>query len=174
MRMRGSFTQDQVGGALMAVVGVAVAIASFGYGIGALRSMGSGFFPLVLGAGLALVGGAIVVTAPRGRDEGRAAAASATTSPALPADEQAAAAPRAARLDARGGLCILGALLAFVLLGDHGGLVPASFACVFVAAMGDRSNRPRDALGLALAMTAFATIVFHYGLHVLLPLFAWR
>ena len=40
-------------------------------------------------------------------------------------------------------------------------------------ALGDRGNTVRDAAWLAAAMTAFGVIVFHYGLHVLLPLFAW-
>jgi len=71
----------------------------------------------------------------------------------------------------RGWLCILGGVAAFVVLGAHGGLVPASFASVFVAALGDRRNSVRDAALLALAMTAFGVVVFHYGLHVLLPLF---
>jgi hypothetical protein len=170
MRIRGSFTRDHVAGALMAVTGAAVAVAALGYEIGSLRAMGSGFFPLVLGVLLALVGSAIVATTPRGRVD---VASISEPTPSLPKDE-AAPSPHATRFDPRGWGCILAALLAFVLLGDHGGLVPASFAAVFVAAMGDRGNRPRDALALALVMTAFAVIVFHCGLHVLLPLFVWR
>ena len=51
--------------------------------------------------------------------------------------------------------------------------VPASFVSVFVAALGDRGNSVRAAAGLAAAMTAFGVVVFHYGLHLLLPLLAW-
>ncbi|HEX7639775.1 MAG TPA: tripartite tricarboxylate transporter TctB family protein, partial [Burkholderiaceae bacterium] len=73
----------------------------------------------------------------------------------------------------RGWACIVGGVAAFVLLGEHGGLVPASFVSVFVAALGDRGNRVRDAALLAAGMTVFGVLVFHQGLHVLLPLFAW-
>jgi hypothetical protein len=39
--------------------------------------------------------------------------------------------------------------------------------------MGDRSNTARDAALLAAAMTIFGVVVFHFGLHLLLPLFSW-
>jgi hypothetical protein len=73
----------------------------------------------------------------------------------------------------RGWLCIVGGVLSFVVLGEHGGLVPATFASVFVAALGDRRNSWRAAAALAALMTLLGTVVFHYGLHLLLPLFAW-
>jgi hypothetical protein len=59
------------------------------------------------------------------------------------------------------------------VLGQHGGLVPASFVSVFLAALGDRNNSVRAAAGLAALMTALGVVVFHYGLHLLLPLFTW-
>jgi len=59
------------------------------------------------------------------------------------------------------------------VLGQHGGLVPASFASVFIAAMGDRGNGARAAATLAALLTVLGVIVFHYGLHLLLPLLAW-
>jgi drug/metabolite transporter (DMT)-like permease len=158
MGVRERLTRDHVGGALMVALGAAVAIAAGGYQIGTLRSMGSGFFPLVLGVLLVLVGGAIVATTP--------------LRPPAPG-EPAPPTPSARGIDLRAWLCILGSVLAFVVLGRHGGLVPASFVSVFIAAMGDRDNSPRDAAWLAAAMTVFGVIVFHYGLRVLLPLFAW-
>jgi len=157
MSVRERITRDHVGGALMAAVGVAVAVAANGYRIGSLRAMGSGFFPLVLGVLLALVGIAIVATTPL----------------RPPAPRETAPATTHGSVDLRAWLCILGSVLAFVVLGRHGGLVPASFVSVFIAAMGDRENTARDAAWLAVAMTVFGVIVFHYGLHVLLPLFAW-
>jgi len=69
--------------------------------------------------------------------------------------------------------CIVAGVLAFVVLGEHGGLVPASFAAVFVSAMGDRRNTWRSAAALAAGLTALGVVVFHYGLHLLLPLFTW-
>ncbi len=150
-------TKDHLGGALLLVMGVAVVIAGVGYGTGTLRQMGSGFFPVVLGGLMALIGVALLASA-------RAAAAD------PPAEMAHLAGPV---VQWRGWLCIIGGVAAFVVLGDHGGLVPASFVSVFVAAMGDRQNTWRSAAGLASLMTLLAIVVFHFGLHLLLPLFTW-
>jgi hypothetical protein len=152
-------TKDHVGGGLLLVVGIAVVVAGVGYGVGTLRSMGSGFFPVVLGVLLALIGTALLFSAGR--------ASGAADEP--PAEMAHLAGPV---VQWRGWLCILGASLAFVVLGEHGGLVPASFASVFIAAMGDRGNSVRAAAALAALLTAAGVVVFHYGLQ-LLPLFAW-
>ncbi len=155
------WTKDHSGGVLLIAVGAAVVIAGVGYGMGSLRQMGSGFFPVVLGVLMALVGVALLATAPRAAD-------AATAEP--PPETAHLAGPV---VQWRGWLCILGGVLAFVVLGEHGGLVPASFAAVFIAALGDRSNSVRAAAALAALMTALGVLVFHYGLHLLLPLFAW-
>ena len=153
-------TKDHVGGGLLLVVGIAVVVAGVGYGVGTLRSMGSGFFPVVLGVLLALIGTALLFSA--GRAPGGAA-------DEPPAEMAHLAGPV---VQWRGWLCILGAALAFVVLGEHGGLVPASFASVFIAAMGDRGNSVRAAATLAALLTAAGAVVFHYALQ-LLPLFTW-
>ncbi|MFL6626685.1 MAG: tripartite tricarboxylate transporter TctB family protein [Burkholderiaceae bacterium] len=153
-------TKDHVGGGLLLLVGIAVVVAGVGYGVGTLRSMGSGFFPVVLGVLLALIGTALLFSA--GRPPGGAA-------DTPPAETAHLAGPV---VQWRGWLCILGAALAFVVLGEHGGLVPASFAAVFIAAMGDRGNSVRAAATLAALLTAAGAVVFHYALQ-LMPLFTW-
>jgi len=152
------WTKDRVGGVLLVAVGAAVVMAGVGYGTGTLRQMGSGFFPAVLGVLMALVGAALLVTT------------SGAAAPEPPAETAHLAGPV---VQWRGWLCIVGGVLSFVVLGQHGGLVPASFVSVFVAALGDRSNSVRAAAGLAALMTALGVVVFHYGLHLLLPLFTW-
>jgi len=154
-------TKDHAGGVLLLVVGIAVVVAGVGYGVGTLRQMGSGFFPVVLGALLALIGVALLFSAGRPRGDG--------------ADEPPAETAHLAGpvVQWRGWLCIVGAALAFVVLSQHGGLVPASFASVFIAAMGDRGNSVRAAATLAAVLTAAGVVVFHFGLHLLLPLFTW-
>ena len=151
------FNKDHLGGALLVAAGLGVVVAGLGYHAGTLRQMGSGFFPLVLGALLALVGVALLATTPLAR----------ASAPPPPEHAHLSGSP----VQWRGWLCILCAVAAFVVLGAHGGLVPASFASVLVAALGDRRNTLRDAALLALAMTAFGVLVFHYGLKLLLPLF---
>jgi hypothetical protein len=158
------FNKDHFGGILLVVAGIGVVVAGLGYRMGSLRQMGSGFFPVVLGVLLALVGVALLATTPLAR---RAA----PPGPPPPGAEHAHLS--GSPVQWRGWLCILGGVAAFVVLGAHGGLVPASFASVFVAALGDRRNTPRDAALLALAMTGAGVLVFHYGLHLLLPLFSW-
>jgi Tripartite tricarboxylate transporter TctB family len=153
-------SKDRLGGLLLVAVGVAVIVAGVGYGMGTLRQMGSGFFPVVLGVLMALVGLALLATAPR--------AADAAAEP--PAETAHLAGPV---VQWRGWLCILAGVLSFVVLGEHGGLVPATFASVFVAALGDRKNSWRAAAGLAALMTLLGVVLFHYGLHLLLPLFTW-
>ena len=155
-------TKDHVGGALLLVVGVAVVVAGRGYGMGTLRQMGSGFFSVVLGVLLAVIGVALLSSAGR---------TTASVADEPPAEMAHLAGPV---VQWRGWLCIVGAALAFVVLGGHGGLVPASFASVFIAAMGDRGNSVRSAAALAAGLTLAGVIVFHYGLHLLLPLFAWQ
>ena len=158
------WTKDHVGGALMLATGVAVVVAGLGYDVGTLREMGSGYFPVVLGALLAAIGVALLAST------GRAGAASDGAAPQPPAEMAHLAGPV---VQWRGWLCIVGGVLSFVVLGEHGGLVPASFVSVFVAALGDRGNSWRAAAGLATVMTVLGVVVFHYGLHLLLPLFTW-
>ncbi|MDP9096683.1 MAG: tripartite tricarboxylate transporter TctB family protein, partial [Pseudomonadota bacterium] len=64
-------------------------------------------------------------------------------------------------------------VVAFVLLGEECGLGPASFACVFIAAFGDRSATVRGSLLLALAAVAIAAVVFSWALKFQLPLLRW-
>ena len=154
-------TKDHVGGALLVVTGVAVVIAGVGYGTGTLRQMGSGFLPVVLGVLMAAIGVALLASE-------RGLPAGATTE--APAEMAHLAGPV---VQWRGWLCIVAGVLSFVVLGQHGGLVPASFVSVFVAALGDRGNTWRAAAGLAALMTALGVVVFHFGLHLLLPLFTW-
>jgi Tripartite tricarboxylate transporter TctB family len=156
------WTKDRAGGALMLATGVAVVVAGLRYDVGTLRAMGPGYFPVVLGGLLAVIGVALLAST----RHGPAGAAGAASTP--PAETAHLAGPV---VQWRGWLCIVGGVLAFVVLGEHGGLVPASFVSVFVAALGDRGNSWRAAAGLAAAMTVLGVAVFHYGLHLLLPLF---
>jgi hypothetical protein len=153
-------TKDHVGGALLLATGIGVVVAGVGYGMGTLRQMGSGFFPVVLGALLALIGALLLASA------GRVAVGAAEP----PAEMAHLAGPV---VQWRGWLCIVGGLVAFVVLGEHGGLVPASFASVFIAALGDRANSVRAAATLAAVLTVAGVAVFHVGLHLALPLFTW-
>ena len=115
--------------------------------------MGPGFFPLALGVLMTIVGIGIVLTA-------RAA------------DPNASAAARKP-WEWRGPLFIMLGILAFIVLGKHGGLVPATFALVFVSALGDRGNSLKSALLLSAAIVVICLIVFYWALQLRFPLFVW-
>jgi hypothetical protein len=147
----GWLNKDVVGGALIGVLGAAAAWEAQSYGIGSLRHMGAGFFPVTLGV-LMVATGLVLITMGLLR-----------------------AAPRfsAVRPEWKGWFCIAAGIIAFVVLGEHGGLLPATFACVFIAALGDRKNSVLGALILAAAMTAIGVVVFFWALRIQLPLLQW-
>jgi hypothetical protein len=149
MLWRLKFNKDRYGAALLILLGTAVVVAGNEYHMGSLTRMGPGFLPVVYGSLLILVGVLIGITS-RGQ-----------------------AGHRLARAEWRGWFCILAGVLAFVVLGRWGGLLPATFASVFISAMGDRNNKVRDAALLALAMTVAGYLIFHVGLNLQLPPFQW-
>jgi len=152
------FKKDYYGGALMVLVGLAAVMAGLQYHTGTLSHMGPGFFPVAVGALLALVGVLIAASA-RG----------AASEPAQPTGHgHSHAAP-----DLRGTVCIVLGTLAFLLLGKYGGMIPATFAIVFISALGDRNNSIKQAVCLAIAMCVIAAVVFSWALQLQLPLFTW-
>ena len=149
--------KDHAAALLIGAMGACVAGLGMTYQVGTLNQMGAGFMPVVYGVLMVIVGAAIGITAKRPAD--------------LP--DQPLETMTALRPEWRGWLCIVAGVVAFVLLGSHGGLVPATFVSVFVAALGDRNNTWLTAAGLAAVVLVFTVAVFHYGLQVQLPLFQW-
>lgn len=146
------YSRDYYGGGLMLLVGAGAIFKGLDYQVGSLTHMGPGYFPVAVGSVLAAMGALIALGARR--------QTAGTVKPGRPPEW-------------RGWLCIALANLAFVLLGHYGGLVPATFAVVFIAALGDRQNSLKSALLLALAMVAVSVIVFSWALQLQLPLFRW-
>jgi len=144
--------RDYFGGALMIIIGGAAAIQGRSYQIGSLSRMGPGFFPVALGVILALAGVAIIITARLSGHEGE--------DKDLPPEW-------------RGWFCICASIVAFVVLGKYGGLLPASFAIVFISALGDRNNTLFGAAALAAAICIICVVVFWWALQVQFPLFTW-
>jgi hypothetical protein len=144
--------RDFYAGGLMILIGLGAALEGQHYNIGTMRQMGPGFFPVALGVILVLIGITIAGTSlAGGAEDGE------SVLPAKP--------------DWRGWLCIIGGPLSFIILGKYGGLAPATFACVFVSAMGDRSTTWKSAFLLALGITVFGVALFVYILKVPFPIF---
>jgi len=151
MRPLLSYDKDYYGGALMILIGLAAVYAGSRYELGTLARMGPGFFPTAVGAILAAVGLAI----------------------ALGASPDAAEAGAHPAFDRRAWSGIIGGTVAFIVLGEYGGLVPATFAIVFISALGDRNNTPKQAFWLSAGMVAMAVIVFWWALQMQFELFRW-
>ena len=63
--------------------------------------------------------------------------------------------------------------MAFLVLARWGGFIPATFAIVFISAMGDRDNTVKQAAVLAAAMCVLCWLVFSVALKIPFPLFQW-
>ena len=151
MRYLLSRNNDYYGGALMVLIGLAAVYAGSRYQLGTLAHMGPGFFPTAVGAILAAVGLTI----------------------ALGANPDAAEAGAHPPFDWRAWSGIIGGTVAFIVLGEYGGLVPATFAIVFISAMGDRNNTLKQAFWLSSGMVAIAVLVFWWALQMQFELFRW-
>ncbi len=149
--MRFAQRRDYYAGALVMLLGTGAAIIGSRYNIGSLTRMGPGFFPTALGILLAFIG---VLIAGSACYVSQSNAPDATTPP-----------------DWRGWLCIVSAAGLFIALAARAGLVPATLACVFVAALGDRGNSWREAGLLAIGITIFGTLLFVYVLRIQIPMF---
>lgn len=146
------YHRDIYAGALMLAIGIAAIWQGSSYSIGTLSRMGPGLFPVALGCILSLVGIAIAVVAMLNQPRG----------------EAVRLAP-----EWRGRICIILGIAAFVILGAHGGLLPAAFAITFISALGDRQNTIRSALILAVAISLVGVVVFWWALQLQLPLLSW-
>jgi hypothetical protein len=145
--------RDFYAGGLMVLFGLVAAVKGPSYGTGTLMHMGPGFMPTALGIvliflGLLISGSAIGV--PAGEDED-----------ILPEHPQWL-----------GWICILAGPLMFIICGNFG-FIPATFACVFVSALGDRTATWKSALVLAAVITVFGVVVFSYLLQIPMQLLKW-
>jgi hypothetical protein len=157
--------RDYCGGLLLIVIGLGAAYQAQSYHVGTLRRMGPGFFPAALGmilalTGIVLLGSALSANAHAGTVSNRK----------KNDDQHALAAPPRYTLEWRGWLCICLSVVAFALLAEYTGLLPATFVCVFIAGLGDRDNSLRDILLLSIGMSIAGVVVFWWGLGVILPL----
>jgi hypothetical protein len=146
--------RDFYAGGLMTLLGAAVTLDSLTYTLGSLTHMGPGMFPLMLGITLTFVGMLILGTAL-----------------ATPLGDDERILPEKPEWFAWG--CILAGPIAFIILGEFFGLVPATFACVFIPALGDRTATLKGSAILAAGVTVFGVALFSYVLKIPFPLFRW-
>jgi hypothetical protein len=149
----GVHKRDFYAGGLMILIGLGIALKGATYRSGTLMHMGPGFLPTVLGIILILIGIAIGATAfgPAAEDQS-----------ILPPNPQWWA-----------WFCILMSPVLFILFGSYFGMIPGTFACVFIAAMGDRNRTWKSAIILSTVVTAFGVGLFSYFLQVPMPVLTW-
>ena len=148
--------RDFYAGGLMVLLGLGVALKGTTYRAGTLMHMGPGFLPTVLGIILVLIGIAIAAVAlsPGDSEENQSI---------LPEQPQWWA-----------WLCILMSPVFFIFFGRYFGMAPGTFACVFIAALGDKNATLRSSIVLSAIVTIFGVGLFSYFLQVPMPIFTWR
>jgi hypothetical protein len=149
--------RDFYAGGLMMLLGLGIALKGATYRLGTPMHMGPGFFPTSLGVLLVLVGIAIAAPAlmptPVGQEQDESI---------LPEHPEWWA-----------WLCILLSPVLFIVFGKYFGMIPATFSCVFIAALGDRSATWKSTIILSTIVTIFGVALFSYFLQVPMPILTW-
>ena len=129
--------RDIAAGLIFVLFGLAFAIAASRYPIGTAFRMGPGYFPIVLGGLLVLLG---VLVAVEGIIAGEAVPMGAVPWQAI--------------------VLILGSILFFGVTIRGLGLVPALFLTVLMAAFASRRTTPLAALLIAIGLTIACVVIF--------------
>lgn len=151
--------RDFYAGGLMILIGLFIALKGTTYRAGTLMHMGPGFLPTALGIILVLLGIAIAATAlsSSGLDE------HGHPETILPPKPQWWA-----------WFCILMSPVLFIFFGRYFGMIPGTFACVFIAALGDKTATWRGTIILSTVVTIFGVGLFSYFLQVPMPILTWK
>jgi hypothetical protein len=141
----------------MVLLGLGVALKGTTYRAGTLMHMGPGFLPTALGVLLVLLGITIALAALSASDDGHGEGQN-----ILPENPQWWA-----------WFCILMSPVLFIVFGRYFGMAPGTFACVFIAALGDKDATWRGTFILASIVTVFGVSLFSYFLQVPMPILTW-
>lgn len=119
--------------------------------LGSLRSMGPGFFPMIVTGILALLG-MITIAAGLRADKGTGKIDLASLRPLA---------------------CIFASPALFAILMEPFGLAPSLILSVWLATAGGKPWKPVKSLLLSVVVTAFCYLVFVIALGMPIPLFSW-
>jgi hypothetical protein len=139
--------KDLIAGTAFVAFGLAFAVAAWRYDIGTALRMGPGYFPLVLGGLLAVLGAGIVV-------EGALRGVSMPIGP----------------IAWRGLILLTLAVLFFGFTIRRLGLAPALFGAVLLAAFSSRRTTVAVALAMAAGLSALCSLIFVELLGLPVPL----
>jgi Tripartite tricarboxylate transporter TctB family len=139
--------KDLLAGATFVVFGIAFAFGAVSYEVGNPVRMGPGYYPLVVG-GLLTVLGIVIIVKPSPEDD-----PTPLTGPSW-----------------RALVLIVGAFIVFGLTVRGLGLAPSTFLAATMASLSSPQMRVPTALGLSLVLTIVSVLVFVFGLSLRLPL----
>lgn len=136
--------------AALVVVALGIGVIAVGstYPVGSIDRMGPGYFPLLLGGVLSLIGLGLVFEGMR-------------------------SAPVKLRFPVRPFIAVTAGVIAFAFLAELAGLVPAIFALVFLSVAGEQPVRVKNALAISIFMSLVGVLVFIKGLGIPLSAFWW-
>jgi len=141
--------------------GLVVAATAFSYELGTLRRMGPGYFPLMLGGVLCVLAVALLFEP------------SAAEAPNEPANEPASEpATDEMRFRTRALLFPILGILAFAVLIELAGFVPAIFVSLFLTGLADHDNSWIELVMIAVLVAIITSAIFVYGLGTPVRLFA--
>ncbi|MCC7427905.1 MAG: tripartite tricarboxylate transporter TctB family protein [Alphaproteobacteria bacterium] len=141
-----------LGGLLFIALGLATIAVARGYPMGSAMRMGPGYFPQMIGAGIAILGLALAV-------QGALA--------------HAAAEERVAGIAFRPITAVMAAIAAFAWLIEGWGLLAAVTALIVLARLSRSEGSTLELLLSVLALNAIAMLVFVTGLNMTLRVGPW-
>lgn len=148
--------REMLAGLVFLAAGIVAVAVGWGYGFGTFAALGAGAMPVLVGAGLVLLGAVQLVQA---RVAVRAGEALASAFP---------------RAELRPLAIILAAVLVFALLVDRVGLVPSLVALVAISWFAERGGRGLELAAVAVVVVVLIVAIFHLGLGIPFRLVAWR
>jgi hypothetical protein len=134
-------------------VGVVAVVWAQEYPLGTVLRMGPGYFPLLLGCVLVVLGAISIIQALR-------------AGKSIPTDL-----PPGLSLEPL--VLIVLSIVSFGLLIGRFGLIPALFAAIFLACLRRAISRPLEILLIFAVLATFCGLVFVYLLGMPIKLFAW-
>lgn len=140
--------QDVLGGLALAALGTFAAVYAQRYEFGDLNRMGAGFFPVTLGALLAVLG--LMIAVPAFFRSG----------PAINVQWKTFA-------------LVMASIVAFALTLKLLGLILATMLTVVLASLADNETRWKGRLMVAAGVALITYLVFGLGLSMVLPIWPW-
>ena len=140
--------QDVLGGLALAALGTFAAVYAQRYEFGDLNRMGAGFFPVTLGALLAVLG--LMIAVPAFFRSG----------PAINVQWKTFA-------------LVMTSIVAFALTLKVLGLILATMLTVVLASLADNETRWKGRLMVAAGVALITYLVFGLGLSMVLPIWPW-